>query len=393
MRFPRKDLLALAVAAALAAPPLALAQQGRTQQGTSASQPPSGPTGGAAPQVSAAERGGTPNRPMQHEQTPRATQEQDRSGQPAETRGAQARNPHHVRASHLVGMDVFNTRGERLGDIEDMVIDLQSGQVRYAILSFGGFMGMGDDWFAYPTSAFRLDRGSNQLVLNVSRERLEAAKGFDKDRWPATTDRSFWDRIEQTFSTDRRPQGDNRAQANAQLVRASELLGRNVRDRQGQNVGEINDAVIDLPGRQVHYMVVEVDPGWFKSERLVPLPVTALSQGQDRDQLALDRNREQLRDAPAFESGQWPNFNEASTRQRYDRFHGSGGTDARNAATSAGLSGASQSSTGAAPRSGQDSDQRADAGEAPGTAASTVGSADTAAGARSDASAGSSRPQ
>lgn len=90
------------------------------------------------------------------------------------------------RSSTITGMAVRNSSGENLGKIEDLVIDLNSGEVRYAALSFGGFLGVGDKLFAVPMRSLRLvvaDK-DRHFVLNVDKERLEKAPGFDKNSWP-----------------------------------------------------------------------------------------------------------------------------------------------------------------------------------------------------------------
>lgn len=94
-------------------------------------------------------------------------------------------------ASTLMGDKVVNSQGEDLGKIEDFMLDLENGRVRYAVLSFGGFLGMGDKLFAIPPEALRLDTENERIVLDVERSRLENAPGFDKDNWPSTTD-SAW---------------------------------------------------------------------------------------------------------------------------------------------------------------------------------------------------------
>lgn len=83
-------------------------------------------------------------------------------------------------ATTLVGDGVRNTAGDSLGKIEELMIDLPTGRVAYAVLSFGGFLGMGDKLFAIPWSALKLDEAAHEFVLNVSKERLEKAPGFDK---------------------------------------------------------------------------------------------------------------------------------------------------------------------------------------------------------------------
>lgn len=87
-------------------------------------------------------------------------------------------------ASTLVGDRVRNAAGESLGKIEQIMIDIPSGRVAYAVLSFGGFLGIGDKLFAVPWNALQIDKGEHEFILNVDRQELEKAPGFDKDNWP-----------------------------------------------------------------------------------------------------------------------------------------------------------------------------------------------------------------
>jgi sporulation protein YlmC with PRC-barrel domain len=94
-------------------------------------------------------------------------------------------------AATLVGDRVRNQEGEDLGKIEEIMIDLSSGKVAYAVLSFGGFLGIGDKLFAVPWGALKVDHGEHQFILNVNRNTLENAPGFDKSEWPDMADPSF----------------------------------------------------------------------------------------------------------------------------------------------------------------------------------------------------------
>ena len=87
-------------------------------------------------------------------------------------------------ASTLTGDSVRNPQGESLGKIEDLMIDLDYGQIAYAVLSFGGLLGFGDKLFAVPWGAMTLDMDSHEFVLDVDKDKLENAPGFDKDNWP-----------------------------------------------------------------------------------------------------------------------------------------------------------------------------------------------------------------
>ncbi len=99
------------------------------------------------------------------------------------------RNIRHVMsASTLTGDSVVNSKGEDLGKIEDIMIHVPSGKIAYAVLSFGGFLGLGDKLFAIPWEALKLDEDNHRFVLDIDKEKLERAPGFDKDRWPDMAD-------------------------------------------------------------------------------------------------------------------------------------------------------------------------------------------------------------
>jgi sporulation protein YlmC with PRC-barrel domain len=91
--------------------------------------------------------------------------------------------PHVLQATTLLGSKVANRSGEQLGTLKDLVIDLEDGRIAYAVLSFGGFLGMGDKLFAIPWEALLLKQ-DHTFVLDVDKEVLKEAPGFDKDHWP-----------------------------------------------------------------------------------------------------------------------------------------------------------------------------------------------------------------
>ena len=96
--------------------------------------------------------------------------------------------PRLMGANTLDGNDVYNKQDEDLGDVKEIMIDVPTGRVAYAVLSFGGFLGMGEKLFAVPWSALKLDTANKRFVLDVSKERLKEAPGFDKDAWPDMAD-------------------------------------------------------------------------------------------------------------------------------------------------------------------------------------------------------------
>jgi sporulation protein YlmC with PRC-barrel domain len=100
-------------------------------------------------------------------------------------------HPRILSTSSLSGNDVHNPQGENLGEIKDFMVDLSNGRIVYAVLSFGGFLGLGNKLFALPWDALRVDTERHAFVLDVDKATLENAPGFDDDNWPTQPDRAF----------------------------------------------------------------------------------------------------------------------------------------------------------------------------------------------------------
>ena len=98
-------------------------------------------------------------------------------------------------AESIMSDDVKNAKGEKLGNIKELMINPATGKVEYAVLAFGGFLGLGDKYFAIPFESISVDRNNKCLVLNVEKEQLDNAPGFDKDNWPDMANPQFRDQI------------------------------------------------------------------------------------------------------------------------------------------------------------------------------------------------------
>lgn len=102
--------------------------------------------------------------------------------------GSKGPGPELMGANTLLGNEVSNDKGEDLGDIKEIMLDMRTGNVSYAVLSFGGFLGMGKKLFAVPWNALTLDTVNKRFILNIDKERLKDAPGFDPDQWPNMAD-------------------------------------------------------------------------------------------------------------------------------------------------------------------------------------------------------------
>ncbi len=113
--------------------------------------------------------------------------------------------PKLLSSSSIDGTNVRNTVGADIGKLKDLMIDWNNGNVAYAVMSFGGFLGMGEKLFAVPLESFTFKDtlGDEHAVLNVSKEQLENAPGFDKDNWPQQPDYQFIDSVHTFYGYDK----------------------------------------------------------------------------------------------------------------------------------------------------------------------------------------------
>ncbi len=110
-------------------------------------------------------------------------------------------SPSMMSAESLIGNDVYNHLDEDLGNIKDIMLDMNNGNVRYAVLSFGTFLGMGEKLFAVPWQALTLDTENKRFVLDANKEKLVDAPGFDKDNWPDMADQTWENDIHSFYQT------------------------------------------------------------------------------------------------------------------------------------------------------------------------------------------------
>ena len=220
-----------------------------------------------------------------------------------------------ARVSQLIGKDVRNPQGEKLGEINDLIIDVNNEVIHYAILSFGGFLGLGDKLFAYPLTVFRHSMDRDELVLDVDKERLRRAPGFERKHWPDWTSPDYNSSIERHFG----PGARIVPKPNAHLLRASQLMDKNVDDSNGKNAGEIKDLVVSMATGRLRYAVLDFDRSWNMNDRLLTLPMKVLRFPSDaKTDLVLLVPREQLDAKQGFEKKQWPDVNDPNYRRQVD---------------------------------------------------------------------------
>jgi sporulation protein YlmC with PRC-barrel domain len=200
------------------------------------------------------------------------------------------------KASEFIGYSVQNPQGEDLGEIEDLMVDVNNSQIRYAVLSFGGFLDIGDKLFAIPLNAIQFNADEQAFILDVDEERLEQAPGFERENWPDTADpdwdmgySDFWldgmtDSVGEAEGTvqddatqdqaaaegtpdaatqDQAATGDQDTMTDQPMagtvVRASELMDYEIFNSQGEELGEVEDLVIQMGQQHMAYAVLSLE--------------------------------------------------------------------------------------------------------------------------------------
>ena len=245
----------------------------------------------------------------------------------------------NVRASQLVGLAVKNKQGKDLGKVEDMVVDLKNGDVRYAALSFGGFAGFGSKLFAVPWQAmtFMLAENDRYFVLDTTPEKLQQQEGFDSSRWPNFADKKWTDAIDKHYSVERQesdkavpPQATAKTKdqggaaiAYDTVFRISRIEELKVINERNQDLGRVDDLVIDVNAGKVKYAALAFGTTLGLGGKLfaVPLNEFTVKHATNDVFLVLSVNEEDLKKAPGFDKDHWPNFADSNWSAEIDRYY------------------------------------------------------------------------
>jgi sporulation protein YlmC with PRC-barrel domain len=220
-------------------------------------------------------------------------------------------------SSDVIGMKVVDTEGEKLGKIEDVVVH-PGGEAAYAVLSFGGTLGVGDKLFAMPWSVLRAvepdtakKNSERSLVLSCDKERLKGAPGFDKAHLSVMASSNWAKDIDAYYLAEQPVKSKQPVEAGARTSvitwKCSELDGASVKTPKGEKLGDIEEIAIDTNGR-VCYVALSVGGFLGMGESHVAVPWDALKfslEGEKGDKrvITFDTTKKQLEQAPKFKVG------------------------------------------------------------------------------------------
>jgi len=266
-----------------------------------------------------------------------------------------------AKASDVIGMTVENYQGEKLGKVEDVAVDVESGRIVQVILSTGGFVGIGDSQTAVPPGALHHDVARKVLHLDANKEKVIGAPKFETAKWAECCDSNHLSAVYSYYSqepafrfihrgdaildglrnpdgqviregqrnTDRAPNTTSTRRADGtwekdrisgdsqtmipvsrlgQVQKASKLMGTEVNNLQNEKLGKVENILLDLSSGRIVALVISSGGFLGIGDELSAVPPTALRFSTDRDTLQLDTTKETLSNAPHFKSNQWPDF-------------------------------------------------------------------------------------
>jgi sporulation protein YlmC with PRC-barrel domain len=256
------------------------------------------------------------------------------------------------KASSIIGREVKNNQNEKLGKVDNLAIDLESGRVVGVLLSVGGMLGVGDHMVAVPPQALRDDPARKVAYLDTDKERLKAAPKFDTSNWTDAWESNHVTAVYRYYGQEpyftrqdgvapirpadpsntrsvRNPDGTwtedrdpNRTDSKFRksglgfIQKASKVMGAPVRNQQNEKLGKVEDLVVDMAAGRV--VTVIVSSGGFAGigDELSAVPPMAFHFNSNRDALELNVSKETLTSAPHFKSSQWPDFAEPTYTER-----------------------------------------------------------------------------
>jgi sporulation protein YlmC with PRC-barrel domain len=233
-------------------------------------------------------------------------------------------------------LSVQNKAGEHLAKIDDLVIDMKSGDVRYAALSFGGVAGIGSKLFAVPWQAMTFVLGepnkpnSRHFVFDATKDQLENSPSFDSSHWPNVADPKWAAAIDKHYNVKRQEEPSPKtAEQGRQTVayetvfRASKIKGMDVRNDHDENLGSVDELVIDVPKGHVKYIALSFGSWFTGGNKLfaVPLGEFTLTHANDKTFLVVHHSKEALKEAPGFDKNHWPDTANANWAKEIDTYY------------------------------------------------------------------------
>jgi sporulation protein YlmC with PRC-barrel domain len=220
-----------------------------------------------------------------------------------------------IASDQVEGTAVYDARGKRIGKVERLVIDKANGRVTYAILSFGGFLGIGANHYPIPWPMLDYDEKLGGYRVDITEDQLKSAPKIEQGESWEQPNRN---RDEEVHGYWQQPGLVQESQTSS-LITSDRVEGMPVYDLHGKRIGKVERLMIDKLTGRIAYAVLSFGGFLGIGEDHYPIPWSMLTYNEKPDGFQLDVTEEQLKNAPKFEQGEnWEQTDRARNQDVYD---------------------------------------------------------------------------
>jgi len=238
------------------------------------------------------------------------------------------------RTADIIGLPVKNNKHEDIGKIDDLVIDMKNGEVRYAAIAYGGVAGIGSKLFAVPFQKMTFMFGepnkanSRHFMLDVSKEQFENSPGFDSSHWPNVADPQWGASVDKHYRFERTATAaantdKQQTVAYETVFRASKIKGMEVRNDKNEHLGDIDDMVIDVTKGHVKYLALSYGSWFTGGNKLFAVPLSSFTLTHDNNKtfFTVHVSQDSLKNAPGFDKSHWPDTADPNWAKGIDTYY------------------------------------------------------------------------
>jgi len=223
------------------------------------------------------------------------------------------------RSNKLIGKEVYSSDNQKVGKIKDLIVDLESGRVLYAVVN-------AKNTVAVAPGVFNESSSDNDIHATIDKAKFDGAPQFasDIDNPQTLAKADFVSKVYEYFGQSAWWQGATAASAGSfnNTHKASDVEGMKVFNESNENIGKVDNLAIDLPAGRVVYVIFAPAYSMKLGSNLYALPPNALTLSPDKKNLICNIDKDKLGNAPHFAKSQWPDLSSPTYAQQVYTFYG-----------------------------------------------------------------------
>lgn len=225
-----------------------------------------------------------------------------------------------VKVSELIGSEIQTLENEKLGQVDDLAVLLDSSDVIQIIVSFGGLRGVEDRLTALPPQVLNFDEKAKLCRLKADTEKFHSAPRFEVNKWDDAMKPDQIGTVNRHYGEKTRSVGVGHVDQSAawQIERASKMIGAPVKNLQNETIGKVDNLVVSLERGIISSVILSAGDYIGAPGELSAVPPAALKFNPQHDTLLLDATKDVLTKVPHFKPAEWPDM---SARTYADSIH------------------------------------------------------------------------